>query len=70
MAGIPHHLIGYLEPTKSKNNVHNFKKDAMQVIQRIWNDGKLPIVVGGTAYYIEALIYRENLIEHEEDTGF
>ncbi|WP_395318337.1 tRNA (adenosine(37)-N6)-dimethylallyltransferase MiaA [Fructilactobacillus frigidiflavus] len=54
-AGIPHYLID----TKSideENSVVDFVRDAETLIQQIANRGKLPIIAGGTGYYIQALI--------------
>lgn len=62
MEGIPHHLLGFLEPTNSNYNVQNFRNDALNILNKIWSEQKLPILVGGTAYYIESVIFDNNLI--------
>ena len=67
MAGIPHHLIGSIEPTYSGYGIHKFRKDALEAIQMILDRGKLPILVGGTAYYVESVIYYNNLVETERN---
>jgi tRNA dimethylallyltransferase len=67
MAGIPHHLIGSIEPTYSGYDIHKFRKDALEAIQMILDRGKLPILVGGTAYYVESVIYYNNLVETERN---
>ena len=56
MQGIPHHLIGFVEPDK-RYSVAEFKKDAEAAIEEIIAKGKTPIVVGGTGLYVDSLIY-------------
>lgn len=62
MEGIPHYLIDVLDPTQDFNVVL-FQKMAKQAMQEIYEKGKIPIVVGGTGFYIQALLYD---IEFEE----
>ncbi len=54
--GIPHHLIGFVEPNQ-RYSVADFKKDAETAIDEVLKKGKIPIVVGGTGLYIDSLIY-------------
>ena len=56
MAGVPHHLIDVLEPTE-EFNVHIFKNMAVKAIKDIQGRGKIPIIVGGTGFYIQAVLY-------------
>ena len=56
MEGIPHYLIDILEPT-GEFNVAVFKKMAAEAVQEIYSHGSIPIVVGGTGFYIQALLY-------------
>ena len=72
MDGIPHHLLGFLEPTNSNYNVQNFRDDALNILNKLWNERKLPILVGGTAYYIESVIFDNNLIScgDRDNAGF
>ena len=62
MQGIPHHLIGFVEPSQ-RYSVAEFKKDAEAAIEEILKKGKTPIVVGGTGLYVDSLIYG---IEYQE----
>jgi tRNA dimethylallyltransferase len=57
MAGVPHHLMSYLEPTDWKYGTKEWRDDALKAIERIWKKNKIPIVAGGSASYIEALLY-------------
>ena len=56
MRGIPHHLIDILEPT-DEYNVSRFKDEASKAVSRISQRGKLPVIAGGTGFYIQALLY-------------
>lgn len=60
--GIKHHLIDIVEPNQSFS-VSEFKEKAQNIIQNLKIEGKLPIIVGGTGLYINALIYDYNLSE-------
>ncbi|VDK52760.1 unnamed protein product [Anisakis simplex] len=62
MDGIPHHLMSFLDPQTSSYNVHQFRDSAITIMKRMWREGKLPIIVGGTSYYIESVLYEDNLI--------
>lgn len=56
MDGIPHHLIDVLDPMEDFNVVL-FQKLAKQAMCDIYERGKIPIIVGGTGFYIQALLY-------------
>lgn len=67
MEGISHHLIDILEPWEDFNVVA-FQSYAKQAIQEIRNHGKIPIIVGGTGFYIQALLYGIDFTENEPNT--
>lgn len=56
MHGIRHYLIDVLDPTQ-EFNVVTFQHLAKQAMDEIYTKGKIPIVVGGTGFYIQALLY-------------
>ena len=56
MQGITHHLIDILEP-KDSFNVMEFKKYAEEAMAGIYERGHIPIITGGTGFYIQALLY-------------
>lgn len=60
--GIPHHLMSFVEPA-GEYNVHAFQQDALRLIDEIRARQRIPIIVGGTAYYIESVMYKDALIE-------
>lgn len=64
MGGIPHHLIDVLEPTKDFNVVI-FQKMAKNAMEEIYAKGKIPIITGGTGFYIQALLYDISFEETE-----
>ncbi|WP_293659472.1 tRNA (adenosine(37)-N6)-dimethylallyltransferase MiaA [uncultured Phascolarctobacterium sp.] len=64
LASVPHHLIDILPP-EAEFSVVDFKALAEPLIADINNRGKLPIIVGGTGFYIKALLenYEFNTVE-------
>ncbi len=66
MQGVKHHLIDVLEPQESFN-VATFKAMADEAIQDIYNRGAIPIITGGTGFYIQALLYNVNFEETPDD---
>ncbi len=66
MGNVPHHLIDCLDP-KESFNVSLFKDLAEQAITDIRNRNRIPIVVGGTGFYIQALLKGITFSEEEED---
>ena len=56
MQGIKHYLIDCVLPDE-RYSVANYKADAKKAVEEILQKGKIPIVVGGTGLYIDALIY-------------
>ncbi len=53
---VPHHLIDIIEPSEVFSAA-KFKQLALEVIEDIASRGKLPILVGGTGLYIDALLF-------------
>lgn len=62
MQGIKHYLIDCVSPEK-RYSVADFKKDASYAIEKILQNKKIPIIVGGTGLYIDSLV---NGIEYNE----
>lgn len=56
MEGIPHYLIDELEPSE-EFHVVRFQRMAKAAMEKIYAKGHIPIVVGGTGFYIQALLY-------------
>lgn len=69
MQGVPHHLIDCFEPDE-EFNVAVFQTLAKEAVQDIVSRGKIPILTGGTAFYIQALVYGINFNEEEHDDSY
>ncbi|MCX6702542.1 MAG: tRNA (adenosine(37)-N6)-dimethylallyltransferase MiaA [Candidatus Wolfebacteria bacterium] len=69
MDGIKHHLIDIKNPDENYT-VAEYKKDAIQAINKILKNGKLPILVGGTGLYIKAVIDNLTIPEIKPDPRF
>ncbi len=67
--GIPHYLIDELDPDEPYH-VMIFQKKAKAYMQQIWERGNIPIVVGGTGFYINALLYDNTFTETDGDSEF
>lgn len=69
MEGVPHYLVDILEPDE-EFHVVLFQQMAKQAIQKIYEKGKIPILVGGTGFYIQAVLYDIDFSENEKDTSY
>lgn len=69
MEGIPHYLIDELEPD-DEFHVVRFQKMAKEAMEKIYAKGKIPIVVGGTGFYIQALLYNIDFTDSQEDNEY
>lgn len=69
MEGVPHYLIDVLEP-KEEFHVVRFQQMAKAAMETIYANGHIPIVVGGTGFYIQALLYDIDFTENEEDHAY
>ena len=67
MRGVPHHLIDCVDPSENWNVVR-FKEQAREAVRDIAGRGKLPILCGGTGFYIQALLYDIDFTQMEENT--
>lgn len=56
MSGIKHHFIDYLDP-KDKFSVFEFQKLVRNKIKDIYFRGKIPLLIGGSGYYMSAILY-------------
>ncbi len=69
MGGVPHYLVDVLEP-EEEFNVVRFQQMAKEAAERIWKKGKIPLVVGGTGFYIQALLYDIDFTENDGDESY
>ncbi len=68
MEGIPHFLVDELLP-EEEFNVAVFLERAKAAIDDIYSRGHIPIAVGGTGFYIQALLYDTDFAKEPEDTA-
>lgn len=68
MGGIKHYLIDEFSPHEDFNVV-KFKEYAEKYMSEIYEKHKIPIIVGGTGFYIQAVLYGIDFEKNEEDTS-
>lgn len=64
---IPHHLIDCVGLEEEPWRVGLFRKECLRLIDEIHNRGKLPILVGGTHYYTNSVLFHGALVRSEEE---
>ncbi|KAJ5204034.1 uncharacterized protein N7498_004913 [Penicillium cinerascens] len=65
--GIPHHLLSCVDLEAEAWRIGRFKKEALRLIDDIRSRGKLPILVGGTHYYTQAVLFKDQLVGEGSD---
>ena len=68
MQGVPHYLVDELLPG-DEFSVVRFQQMAKAAMEKIYANGHIPLVVGGTGFYIQALLYDIDFTEQDEDTA-
>lgn len=66
MEGIRHYGVDIIEPTKDYN-VFEFQKMAKEAIDNIYLEGSIPIIVGGTGFYIQSVLYDIDFTDTDSD---
>lgn len=69
MDGVPHHLVDVLDPTEDFNIVL-FQQLAKKSMEEIYSKGKIPILVGGTGFYIQAITRDIDFTQSEQDDSY
>lgn len=69
MQGVPHYLVDCLKPSEDFNVV-TFQRMAREALSEIYAWGKLPIITGGTGFYIQALLNDIDFTDCDEDTSY
>lgn len=69
MCGVPHHLIDICEP-QEEYNVVRFAAEAKRLIGEITGRGHIPVLVGGTGFYIQAVLYDIDFTKTKENTAY
>ncbi|ODA79119.1 hypothetical protein RJ55_04710 [Drechmeria coniospora] len=61
--GIPHHLLGHIAADEAPWDVDDFKREATKAMAEIRARGNLPILVGGTQYYVDSLLFADVILD-------
>ncbi len=69
MQGIKHYLVDELLPDE-EFNIYKFKTMALKAMDEIYAKGKIPIIVGGTGFYIQSLIYDVEFDDNDNDFSY
>ncbi|SHJ90456.1 tRNA (adenosine(37)-N6)-dimethylallyltransferase MiaA [Hespellia stercorisuis] len=69
MDGVPHYLVDVLDPTEDFNVVR-FQQMAKSALDQIYANHHIPIIVGGTGFYIQALLYDIDFTSNPSDTSY
>ncbi len=69
MQGIDHYLIDCLDPDE-EFHVVRFQEMAKEALEEIYAKGQIPIIAGGTGFYIQALLYDIDFTEQESDKSY
>ena len=71
MDGVKHYLVDILEPCDPEGfNVTRFQSLAKEAMEEIYAEGKVPILVGGTGFYIQSVVYDIDFTENDADTAY
>ncbi len=69
MQGVPHHMIDILDPVESFNVVE-FARRSKKIINDLHAKDKIPILVGGTGFYIQSVLYDIDFTDNDNDMTF
>lgn len=69
MKGVDHYLVDVLDP-KDEFHVARFQQMAKEALECIYAKGQIPIIVGGTGFYIQALLYDIQFTDTKMDESY
>ncbi|MDD2979215.1 MAG: tRNA (adenosine(37)-N6)-dimethylallyltransferase MiaA [Hespellia sp.] len=69
MEHVPHYLVDEISP-EEEFHVVRFQNMAKKAMKQIYENGHIPIIVGGTGFYIQALLYDIDFTENEKDEQY
>ncbi|KAL4976176.1 IPP transferase-domain-containing protein [Aspergillus desertorum] len=67
--GIPHHLISCIDLEENPWRISMFRRECLRLINDIHARGKLPILVGGTHYYTQSVLFQDQLVSKEPESS-
>lgn len=68
MDNVPHHLFSIRSPFQGELTIRDYRDMAIKTIENITAAGKLPILVGGTLYYVQSLLWPSLIDESNADS--
>ena len=68
MEGVKHYLVDELDP-REEFHVARFQQMAKDALEEIYAKGKIPLIVGGTGFYIQSLLYDIDFTDNDNDTS-
>lgn len=63
--GVPHHLIDFISLEEETWHIGRFRSECLRLIHGIHSRGKIPILVGGTSYYVQSVLFHDGLVDYE-----
>lgn len=66
---IKHHMIDIIDLTDRNYNINSYEKDAKAQIEEIFKSHRTPVIVGGTNYYVERLLFHKEEISPQIDNN-
>ena len=69
MKGVPHYLVDVLEP-EEEFHIVKFQQMAKAAMEEIYGKGKIPILVGGTGFYIQAVTRDIDFTEAKQEDAY
>ena len=69
MQGVTHYLVDILEP-EEEFHIVKFQELAKAALEEIYANGKIPILVGGTGFYIQAVTRDIDFTQAEQETSY
>lgn len=69
MEGVKHYLVDEFEPDE-EFHVARFTERAKECLEEIYAEGKVPILVGGTGFYIQAVLYDIDFSKQDANTEY
>lgn len=69
MEGVPHYLVDVLEP-EEEFHIVKFQQMAKEAMKEIYSRNKVPILVGGTGFYIQSVTKDIDFTEAEQETAY
>ena len=69
MGGVPHHMLDILDPGKMYN-AHRFAEESIAHIENIYKRKNIPIIAGGTGFYIDTILFEGTTAKVPADLSF